>query len=184
MDLFFSFILLGVITIGGLWGIYIRLKEFASFLRKNGWNGLWVKVKQGLKDFARVFSKVLGILAYAGLFIFGGVMVDEAFLGLYAWTFLLLSLVIFAYSRKAMKVKVYNPISLSRIIYRDTKDSVKRFIKDLREVSFGLIKILAGLLVILLITVLIVVFGVWFFSLSSTTIIIILLILILLRLFW
>ncbi len=185
-DTIVLYILLAGIIGGGIWGISVKVREFSSFVKINGWQA----VKKKLRDF---FITILHMTIYALVGIgylsgfvfitlyFDGILENEIYMSLFILAYLLLGLLIGYYINGIKRRKTKSIISILKQDFTSFKKSLREFIQGIGTLAKGLLVLAGWLLVIGAIILAFVLFGWFIVSLSATTIIIILLVLILLK---
>ncbi len=181
----FSYVLLSGIIAGGIWGISIKVREFSSFLKKNGWQPVRNKIRQFFINILRItIYTVVGLGYLSGLvFIplqFEGIIENEEYINTFILGYLFLGLLVFYYVNGIKRRETKNIKSILSQDFTSFKNEVGEFIQGfgtLMKVLF----VLGGWLLAILAGIAITALGIWLIiALGPLWIIAIVLILILL----
>ncbi len=167
----FSYILLAGIIGGGIWGISVKVREFSSFVKKNGWRPVRNKIMQFFTNVLQVtIYTVLG-LGYLSGFVFiplqfEGILENEEYTSAFVLGYLCLGLLVFYYVNGMKRRGTKNPTTILSQDFVSFKNGVKEFIQEfgallntLFVLGKWLLAILAGIAIIALGIWLIVILG-------------------------
>lgn len=143
----FSYILLAGIVCGGIWGIMIKVREFSSFIKKNGWQ----PIRKKTHDF---FIKILRITIYTLIGIgylsipvliplrFDWVLENEDYINVLIFSYLFLGLLALYYINGIKRRNTKNLITMFLQDFIDFKNGIKEFLHGFIQGGWILTKIL------------------------------------------
>lgn len=158
----FSYILLAVIFIGGIWGIYIKTKDFSNFVKKSGWRPVRKKIQS---FFVRIWWVVLFTLIGVGYFSGFALIIsifseNENYANTFILAYLFLGFFILYYVQGSQRRKTKN---INTIFTRDIlclRDGFKDFIKGIWFLVEALL-VLAGRLFVFVAVIGLIALGTW-----------------------
>lgn len=182
----FSYILLAGIVGGGIWGITVKVREFSSFVKTNGWEPVKKKMRDFFITILRVTIYTLVGIGYLSGFVliplyFEGMLENESWTNSFILAYILFGLLAFYYVNGIKRKKTKRITAILKSDFDDFKKGLKEFIQGIGTLAKGLLILAGWLLAIGAIILAFVLFGWLIASLSATTIVIILLVLILLK---
>lgn len=161
----FGILLLAGIAIGGIWGIYIKTKEFSDFVKKNGWKQVGQNIVNFSVKILRIpFFVLIGILYLSG-FLLVPLYLDEVvqsdnYTNLFALVYFLVSLFAFYYANGTKRRETKNIVSMIRQDFAGFKDGLKEFIAG-AETLTKMFLILLGWLLRIAIGILLIALTIW-----------------------
>jgi len=163
-DIFFYTLLVGIIG-GVIWSISVKVREFSSFVKKNGWH----PVKKKIFDF---FLMILHVIIYSIIgagYLSGFVLIplyfdwmleNEDYTNTFIVTYLFLGMIAFYYVNGIKRKNTKNLINILSQDFTGFKNGIKEFVQEV----FILIKallVLSGWLVAIFVGIGVIVLGIW-----------------------